>query len=178
NVMKNLKEWDLKVLDASESVNVTQCEKYSRWVFMFLFYFLSVTSPSMLHSQNIEGVKRASTNQKVQIKPFSQQGKDSETNQDKTNFANLTPQILQRKYDWSIFDSPLARFFNSLEFFENTYDSGLTDCYARCASNLSTDNDACENNTDETEKQNCYDDGQARLNACIEGCEENFRPPL
>ncbi len=69
-----------------------------------------------------------------------------------------------------LFESPLDNFFNSKEFWENTYDSGQADCANRCIQALNNQRRTCEAITDDTERQKCYQDAVDRASRCQQAC--------
>jgi hypothetical protein len=73
------------------------------------------------------------------------------------------------------FRSPLEDFFASPEFWECTYDSGASDCAARCASEAAALRAACEQKPSCEEKQRCYEEAAQRAAACVQACP---RPPV
>lgn len=184
NIMKNLEELDLRVLDASKSEKVNQFKKYFWLVSVFLLYILFMVSPSMLYSQNIDGVKKASTKQEAQTRPFSQLGEDAETNQDKTNSSHQTPLILKLgEFDWSVFGSSLESFFGSPEFWErgnyqeDPYVYDVDPCIKDCRNTKNYETGRCYVTIDdEDEQQICIELAQEKYDECASGCLGGFLP--
>ena len=77
-----------------------------------------------------------------------------------------------------LFGSPLANFFASPEFWENTYDSGQADCARRCIETLTAERKACENIADPTQRQKCFEDAAQRASICQQRCSSSFPPPI
>jgi hypothetical protein len=77
-----------------------------------------------------------------------------------------------------LFGSPLANFFASPEFWENTYDSGQADCSRRCIETLTSERKACESIADPTQRQKCFEDAAQRASLCHQRCSGSFPPPL
>ncbi len=68
------------------------------------------------------------------------------------------------------FRSPLEDFFASPEFWECTYDSGSSDCAARCAAEAAGLRAACEQKPSCEEKQRCYEEAAQRAATCVQAC--------
>lgn len=67
------------------------------------------------------------------------------------------------------FGSPLDNFFNSPEFWENTYDSGQADCSKRCIKVLQTHRAACAEKP-EAQRLQCYQEASSAASKCHVGC--------
>jgi hypothetical protein len=68
------------------------------------------------------------------------------------------------------FGSPLEEFFASSEFWECTYDSGASDCAARCASEAATLRNACAEKPTCEDRTRCYEEAAQRAAACVQAC--------
>ena len=77
-----------------------------------------------------------------------------------------------------LFGSPLANFFASPEFWENTYDSGQADCAKRCIETLTAERKACENIADPAQRQKCFEEASQRASTCQQRCSSSFPPPI
>jgi outer membrane murein-binding lipoprotein Lpp len=80
--------------------------------------------------------------------------------------------------NYSVFGSPLEQFFQAAEFWENTYDSALADCQARCIDEIKPRREACEEIEDASERINCFKDASAMGQRCHQECMERFPPEL
>ena len=69
-----------------------------------------------------------------------------------------------------LFRSPLEQFFQSPEFWENTYDVGEVECSKRCIEALTTHRQQCEQITDENERLQCYQEASDRAANCHRQC--------
>ena len=76
----------------------------------------------------------------------------------------------------SLFGSPLQNFFDSDEFWENTYDSGQADCAKRCAATLQSEMQACLAIADCAQRQQCINDAVARAANCQTQCSASHPP--
>lgn len=74
------------------------------------------------------------------------------------------------------FRSPLGDFFASPEFWECTYDSGWSDCAARCAGEAADLRAACEQKPSCEEKQRCYEEAAQRAATCVQACPRSPVP--
>lgn len=77
-----------------------------------------------------------------------------------------------------IFGSPLRRFFDADEFWENPYDSGQADCARRCITALTASNKVCSAKPDGSDKDRCFADALERATTCQTGCSKSFPPPF
>ena len=68
-----------------------------------------------------------------------------------------------------LFRSPLDDFFQSPEFWENTYDSGEADCSRRCIATLQEHRAACLNKP-ESERLKCFEEASANAALCHKRC--------
>lgn len=70
--------------------------------------------------------------------------------------------------------SPLKDFFNAPEFWENTYDSGASDCCKRCAESNKALRKACSQKATQAERDACFADALRRVSNCVDGCSGRF----
>jgi outer membrane murein-binding lipoprotein Lpp len=68
-----------------------------------------------------------------------------------------------------LFRSPLEDFFQSPEFWENTYDSGQADCAKRCIAELQTHRQACLQ-LPENQRLACFQEATDRASRCQTQC--------
>jgi hypothetical protein len=68
-----------------------------------------------------------------------------------------------------LFRSPLEDFFQSPEFWENTYDSGQADCARRCIAELQTHRQACMQ-LPEGQRLQCFQEATDRASRCQTQC--------
>lgn len=68
-----------------------------------------------------------------------------------------------------LFRSPLENFFQSPEFWENTYDSGQADCARRCIAELQTHREACLE-LPEDQRLACFEEAVQRGSRCQQQC--------
>lgn len=74
------------------------------------------------------------------------------------------------------FRSPLGDFFASPEFWECTYDSGWSDCAARCAAEAATLRAECEKKPTCEERQRCFEEAAQRAATCVQACPRSPVP--
>lgn len=92
-------------------------------------------------------------------------------NQVKTLQERLNDRTLKARIASSlIFKSPLEQFFQSPEFWENTYDSSQADCSKRCINDLQTARAQCEQIADDNQRLQCFNDAAQRAASCHTQC--------
>lgn len=69
-----------------------------------------------------------------------------------------------------VFKSPLEQFFQSAEFWENTYDSGQADCSRRCIRDLQAMREQCMQKPVEAERLACFQEASDRAVNCHRQC--------
>lgn len=99
-----------------------------------------------------------------------------ELDQANTRFEGevLKLQSIAKMHDFD--GDPLKDFFNAPEFWENTYDSGNSDCCKRCSDAAKEHRAACADETDPDKRAACYAEAASQVASCVDGCSSRFPP--